>query len=263
MRIALDCLPGGLRRAVTMSFDDGRPADNRLSEMFRQYGIKGTFHYNSDNVNTDGYLTSEQIRKIGEYHEISAHGATHPFLDQIPLTMAVQEIMDDRRFLEPIAGKPVRGLSYPYGTYNEALKQALRNVGMEYARTIQNTAEFDVPQDFMEWHPTCHQSQDLDGLWDRFLSKKKHIRIFYVWGHSYEFDRDATWDRMEAFCKKISGRDDIWYATNLEICDYVTAMRNLRISVDRTFVYNPSAIDVWILVENEPVCIPGGQTVKL
>ncbi len=263
MNIAFDCLPGGLQKAVTMSFDDGKLADVRLAELFRRYGIRGTFHYNSANIGRDTYVTEEQIRKIGEYHEISAHGATHPFLERLPVPMAVQEIMDDRRRLEPLAGRPVRGMSYPYGTYSQPLKEALRASGIEYSRTIQNTAEFDLPQDFMEWHPTCHQSHDLDGLWQRFYNKKKHIRVFYLWGHSYEFDRDHSWDRMERFCEKISGLDNIWYATNQEIVDYVTAMRRIVVSLDRSSVYNPSALDVWILVENEPVRIPGGATVTL
>ncbi len=263
IRIAFDCLPGGLHKAVTMSFDDGKLADIRLAELFRKYGIRGTFHYNSENINKDTYVSDEQIRQIGAYHEISAHGATHPFLEQLPLSMAVQEIMDDRRYLEPLAERPVRGMSYPYGTYSEPLKEALRAAGMEYSRTIKNTSEFDLPMDFMEWHPTCHQSHDIDSLWERFYHKKKHIRVFYMWGHSYEFDRDQSWDRMEAFCRKIGGREDIWYATNQEIVDYVTAMRRLSLAADRTYAYNPSALDVWILVENKPVCVPAGATVRL
>lgn len=263
MNIAFDCLPGGLKKAVTMSFDDGRPADVRLAEMFKKYGIKGTFHYNSENIGTENYVTAKQVEEIGTYHEISAHGATHPFLERLTIPMAVQEIMDDRRFLEKLAKKPVRGMSYPYGTYSQELKAALRHAGMEYSRTIKNTSEFDLPEDFMEWHPTCHQSHDIDRLWEKFYNKKKHIRIFYVWGHSYEFDRDDSWERMEAFCEKISGKEDIWYATNQEIVDYVTAMRRISLSVERDYAYNPSAMDVWILVEETPVCIPAGRTVNL
>lgn len=263
MKIAFDCLPGGLSKAVTMSFDDGRPADVPLAQLFQKYGIKGTFHYNSENLNTEGYLTSEEVEAIGAYHEISAHGATHPFLERLPIPMAVQELMDDRRCLEKLAKKPVRGMSYPYGTYSPELIRALRHVGITYSRTIKNTSEFDLPEDFMEWHPTCHQSHDVDGLWERFCNKKKHIRVFYVWGHSYELDRDQSWDRMEHICEKIGRKENIWYATNQEIVDYVTAMRNICLSAEREYAYNPSAIDVWILVEDIPVCIPAGQTVCL
>ena len=41
--------------------------------------------------------------------------------------------------------------------------------------------------------------------------------LFYIWGHSYEFDIDDTWEEFEKFCAYISGRDDVFYATNREV----------------------------------------------
>ena len=41
-------------------------------------------------------------------------------------------------------------------------------------------------------------------------------RIFYVCGHSYEFDYNDTWGKFEELCKYISGRNDIFYGTNRE-----------------------------------------------
>ena len=43
------------------------------------------------------------------------------------------------------------------------------------------------------------------------------LKLFYVWGHCYEFDQNDNWDVMEHFLKKIAGYEDIWYATNNEI----------------------------------------------
>jgi type I restriction enzyme S subunit len=41
--------------------------------------------------------------------------------------------------------------------------------------------------------------------------------IFYIWGHSYEFDIDNTWDKLEEFLQYVSGREGIVYATNKEL----------------------------------------------
>ncbi|MBR4450554.1 MAG: polysaccharide deacetylase, partial [Clostridia bacterium] len=41
--------------------------------------------------------------------------------------------------------------------------------------------------------------------------------VFYIWGHSYEFDISNTWKKFEEFCEFISKRDDIFYGTNKEI----------------------------------------------
>lgn len=91
----------------------------------------------------------------------------------------------------------------------------------------------------------------------------KHIRLLYIWGHSYEFDRDNTWDRMEEFCKKAANNEEVWYATNIEIKDYITALRNLIFSADRKIIFNPSCLPVWISVDKEAVCIEAGQTLYL
>ena len=91
----------------------------------------------------------------------------------------------------------------------------------------------------------------------------KHIRLLYIWGHSYEFDRDNTWERMENFCKMAGNNEEVWYATNIEIKDYITAMRNLVFSADQKIVFNPSAQTVWFGVDGEVMSIKGGETIKL
>ena len=87
--------------------------------------------------------------------------------------------------------------------------------------------------------------------------------LLYVWGHSYEFDRDDNWFVMENFCEYISKCEDVWFATNMEIYNYVQALKSLQLSADCTIVHNPTATDVWIAVDNEPVEIKAGTTVKL
>ena len=51
---------------------------------------------------------------------------------------------------------------------------------------------------------------------------------------------------IEKFAEYIGNRDDIWYATNMEIYNYVKAYESLQTSVDKKIIYNPSAIDVWV-----------------
>jgi hypothetical protein len=52
----------------------------------------------------------------------------------------------------------------------------------------------------------------------RFLElKADRPQIFYIWGHSFEFDVDRTWDKMEEFCRLVSGKEDIYYGCNTEI----------------------------------------------
>ena len=46
--IEFNVFPGGKRRIVTFSYDDGHFNDERLIEMFDRYGVKATFHLNGE-----------------------------------------------------------------------------------------------------------------------------------------------------------------------------------------------------------------------
>ena len=115
----------------------------------------------------------------------------------------------------------------------------------------------------MRWLPTCHHNHELVSFGKKFMSLKKtqYLYMMYVWGHSFEFDRNNNWNVMEEFCEMIGGQEDIWYATNIEIVEYNELFDRLEFSADNTFVYNPSAKPVWLTVNNKPVEVKGGATV--
>ncbi|SEA03722.1 hypothetical protein SAMN02745687_01516 [Lachnospiraceae bacterium NK3A20] len=83
--------------------------------------------------------------------------------------------------------------------------------------------------------------------------------VYYVWGHSYEFGQNDSWKIIEDFCKEVGGQEDIWYATNIQIADYMDAVRRLQVGVNSDFACNPSAITVWISVDDDRIveCKPG------
>ena len=58
-RIRLGYFPGGKRKALTMSFDDGRDSDRRAVEILNKYGIKGTFHLNAGKLDRPKYLSKD------------------------------------------------------------------------------------------------------------------------------------------------------------------------------------------------------------
>ncbi|WP_042462354.1 polysaccharide deacetylase family protein [Neobacillus dielmonensis] len=257
--------PEGKHKVLTMSYDDGRAADRKLVEIFNENGIKGTFHINSGLFGTGDRIPHEEVAQLYKGHEISTHTVTHPTVARSPKEQIIEEVIEDRKSLEKIAGYTVRGLSYPNGSYNRLIKEMLPYLGIEYARTVHSTGSFSIPDDFHEWNPTCHHKRDLMNLAEEFvqLHKKQYLYMMYVWGHSYEFDNDQNWDLIESFCEFISNRSDIWYATNIEIVDYMKAFTNLKFSADSTFVYNPNAISIWLSVDGKIVEVQAGKQLAL
>ncbi|MCJ8014606.1 polysaccharide deacetylase family protein [Paenibacillus sp. KQZ6P-2] len=265
MRIRFDRFPGGVHKALTLSFDDGRIFDRRLIGKFNEYGLKGAFHLNSGTLGKEGFVTREEACSLYMGHEVSCHTVSHPFLEQSPMEQMVQEIMEDRKGLEAIVGYPVRGMSYPFGTYNDQLVSILPSLGMEYARTATRQGGFDIPSDFLRWHPTCHHSQMVDYA-NQFVDlKQRHTKmaLFYVWGHSYEFENDNNWELIDRFGEIVARKQDIWFATSAEIVSYIHALRQLRFSADYRIVHNPSAQCVWVSVETDVVELAAGQLTVL
>ena len=282
--------PGGKAKALTMSYDDGKIQDERLISIFNQYGIKGTFNLNYGMMDEHDpgrepgskavpRIPSNRIQEIYKGHEIATHTMKHSTIARCPLATLAKEILEDREGLERITGTIVRGHAYPNGSYNEEIKQLFKQLGIAYGRVVESTPvnvngglvesmlAFNLPEDPMEWKATCHHNDPhLMQIAEMFANynKKQYLKLMYVWGHSYEFDNNDNWEVIEEFCKYMGGREDIWYATNIEIIDYMAAYRNLQFSADATAVYNPNASSVWLQLEGKKnVEIKGGTYVNL
>lgn len=260
--IRFDRFPQGKHKAVTLSYDDGAVHDRRMVEIMDRYGVRGTFHLNSARLDAAGCLTSSELAGLFANHEVSAHTAHHPFLHVSPAETIAEEVLNDRRTLEELVGYPVKGMSYPYGAWNEQVVAILRAVGMEYARTTVSHGGFQMPADFLLWAPTCHHRDMLEYGRKLVELQMRHTQmaLLYVWGHSYEFENDRTWAQLEQFCELVGRRSDIWYATNSEIAAYMKAVRDLRCSVSGRLVHNPSAIPVWFSVNGNEAVVQPGET---
>lgn len=263
--------PQGKTKVLTLSYDDGRCSDKKLVEIFNKYGIKATFNLNGGLFGNLDRIEKEEVREIYKGHEIATHTCSHPTITRCPMVQSVREIIDDRKELEAITGTLIRGHAYPNGVYNEDIKDVFQKLGIAYARTIKeakdfgNYQNFDLPQDWMEWHPTCHHNHELMKHAEIFVNFKKpqYLKCMYVWGHSYEFDNDNNWELIENFCKYVSNREEIWYATNIEIRDYMEACERLQFSANEKFVFNPSTISVFLDVNEKIIEVPAGMMTRL
>ena len=253
--------PEGKDKALTFSYDDAQVYDRRLVSIFDQHDMKATFHLNSSTLDREGFVTRSEIKQLYVNHEIACHGVTHPFFNQLSQAQTVTELYEDRRALEQYSGRIVRGFSYPFGVYSDNLIETALKLGIVYSRTVNSTMDFALPTDFMRWNPTCHHDQVTDELLADFLNPPpfRGMALLYIWGHSYEFERDGKWAHIHGICEKLQGRKDIWYATNIEIYDYVTAVRGLIMSVDGHILYNASARPVWFMTSGKMYCLAAGE----
>lgn len=274
--------PGNRTRALTLSYDDGVQQDRRMMEILDKHGIKCTFNLNGSAFEEDerNYAEGQIHRRmakrealevyngeLGKPHEIAVHGYTHPFLERLPSEMVSYEIIEDRKMLESIFGRVIKGCAYPYGTFSDDVVDTLHRCGILYARTTVPTRRFDIPTDWLRMPATCHHNDpELMNLCDKFLANdapRQFPQLFYLWGHTYEFEANDNWDVIERFAEKMGGHDDIWYATNMEVYLYVEAYRALHFSADGNSVFNPSSQTVCFNSNGVDVTVAPGETVKI
>lgn len=224
----------GKKKAVTFSFDDGVTQDIRTIGILNKYGLKATFNLNSGNFGLPGAedawgarhdrVLASEVKKIYAGHEIAVHTLTHPNLTQLAEETVVRQVELDRKLLEEICGYPVIGMAYPCGGVNNDDRVAAiigENTPIRYARTITSTHSFDLQSNLLRFDPTVYYMEDgaAEALAEEFLAKQTDKpQLFYLWGHTYEFDRNGgSWERFEAICKKLAGKADIFYGTNKEV----------------------------------------------
>jgi peptidoglycan/xylan/chitin deacetylase (PgdA/CDA1 family) len=254
------CFPEGKHKVLTMSYDDGREEDRYLVQLFNQYGLKSTFHVNSG-LTMDHRIPLSEYKTLYTGHEVSSHTYTHPTIARCPMEQVVEQIMEDRRCLEEAVGYPVRGMSYPNGSYSKEIMNLLPSLGIRYSRIVGNSDNFRMPDNYHEWKATCHHNHNLIGLGEEFIQlyKSQYLYMMYVWGHSYEFTQKNNWYVIEDFCKLVSGNNSIWFATNIQIVDYMDAAKALQFTACGDRVYNPSYQSVWVNVDGQNHEIKGGQ----
>ena len=267
--------PGFLKKAVTFSYDDGARQDIRLAECFRRHCLKATFNLNSGYLGATGLLLHEgfelcfdrirpdEVKDLYRGFEVASHSVTHPDLRGTEDRRIQEEVAADVKALERLSGQSITGFAYPGGLYDDKLIERLAGLGIHYARTIESTGGFSFPDQLLAWHPSCHDADDRAlGLVQRLIGEEtEECRLLFIWGHSFELDKNDfdRWGHLERLCTLLGGRNDIWYATNGEICRYLKAAQAVkRDSAGR--LLNPSVMPVYWKEGEERMVLPGKKS---
>ncbi len=153
---------------VTLTFDDGNQSNyDKVFPVLKAAGLKGSFYIitgsmeEAENIGTstgdinNDYMTAGEIWDLNAAgNEIGAHTVNHCNLatgicpdaevanSPDPLT-AQQEVSTSKTVLKDIGFKPVDTLAYPYGAYNQNIKNIVSGEGFIGARTVERG--FNLP----------------------------------------------------------------------------------------------------------------------
>jgi peptidoglycan/xylan/chitin deacetylase (PgdA/CDA1 family) len=226
----------GKKKAITFSFDDGVTQDIRTIEILNKYGLKGTFNLNSAKLGLLGepwkvdwgevsrvIINASQVKSVYQGHEVAVHTLTHPNLTTLNDETVIRQVEEDRKALTELCGYPVIGMAYPCGGVNNderVAKLIADNTPICYSRTITSTYSYELQKEnLLRFNPTLHfLDKRTEEVVEKFLALETgEPQLLYIWGHSYELDyNESLWERFENLCKKLSGKEGIFYCTNKE-----------------------------------------------
>lgn len=82
-------------------------------------------------------VSAAQVRELASAGmEIGSHSATHPRLAGADKNVLDAEVAGSRAALQDLAGQPVAGFAYPYGSADAAARDAVGDAGYGYACAV-------------------------------------------------------------------------------------------------------------------------------
>lgn len=132
----------------TTSWDDGYTLDLRIADLLDQYNCKGTFYVCPRKQHDCDMMTTDEIAALNDRHEIGAHTLRHCRLTEVSAIEAKEEIEGSKAWVEQITGAPCAMFCYPYGFFNNAIKQQVQDAGFKGARTTQRL-QFGITDPFV------------------------------------------------------------------------------------------------------------------
>lgn len=150
----IEMLRQGIRppdKALVLTFDDGNldfytnawpilKQNNLKSSVYIMTGVKGEDFMNKDQM---GELVASELVELG------SHTVWHPKLTQVPAEEALKEMKDSKKFLEDFLSKEVTVLCYPFGIYDQAVKDMTKEAGYLAGLTFDQDA-WQNPRDLYE-----------------------------------------------------------------------------------------------------------------
>lgn len=133
---------------VSLTFDDGDADNYAARSILADNNLHATFYIVSGFTNTNGYMTSDQLRGLyNDGNEIGGHTLSHTKLTkENDDNLIKREICRDRSNLMAY-GFEVTSFAYPYGYYDERAKQTVHDCGYNNARVVSGGLNTIPPND--------------------------------------------------------------------------------------------------------------------
>lgn len=238
----------------TTSWDDGNAFDHKLYELLKFFKIKGTLYIPERCKYRT--LSETDVRKMSQYFEIGAHSLTHQDLTTLNTDEAEYEISMSKIYIEELTGITCSMFCYPFGKFNETVKEMVKLSGYRGARIVSPDFceasilhEFHLPTTIQACMHTKDITKKLNSIPSNHQSLSQHFLtymntftlneineyswfeiaafiyaevkakdgVFHLWGHSWEIEQQNLWEELEKFFQLITKDKKTSFLTNGEL----------------------------------------------
>jgi len=110
-------------------------------------------------------------------HDIGSHTLTHPHLTQLSPSAAREEISASRKKLEDLFARPVQHFCYPYGDWNQAVRDLVEAAGYQTAcTTIPGVNTPKISPFALKRFTARYASRNLKAVWSRLRAGVLGVR---------------------------------------------------------------------------------------
>jgi peptidoglycan/xylan/chitin deacetylase (PgdA/CDA1 family) len=134
-------------KPILITFDDTREEQYRIgASELNKYGFKGVFFIMTVSINRPGYMTVAQIKNLSDNgHSIGAHTWDHHLVTKYKGSDWDIQLLNPKKQLESITGKPVNYFAYPSGEWNSQAIAKLKNNGYQMAFILSTKRNSEEP----------------------------------------------------------------------------------------------------------------------
>lgn len=225
----------GSKAALSLTYDDGDPIhlDVAIPEMNKRR-MRGTFFLITGRITRE--TEWQEASRAG--HEIGNHTVNHRHANELTPADEESEVVEARRALEKLAGKPVLGFAYPFVEITDGLKKWIAPNALA-ARGGGGGALYMTPDSRPDWMNIPSQTTLTNYTFDNYqfwvdenLSRGAWtvLMIHAIEGSSMwqPIPKDTYLKFLDYLAKK---RKDLWIAPFGEVAAYWKAQKILEDAV--------------------------------
>ena len=206
-------------KIVSLSFDDGTIYDLRFIKLLNKYNLKATFNLNSGLDNFIWYYNDVipikrlklcDVKDLYDGHEVASHSLTHPYFSLLENKEVVRQVKEDINNLTKIFNYQIEGFAFPFHDQTEDnIITVKENVKLSYIRYSYLSDSYQHKDRYHIHLNALYGDKDIYQKLEDFKNNKLDNSLFVIAGHSYDFEVNNDWDKIEDLLKYLSNDKEL------------------------------------------------------